>query len=202
MRFPHHARMSVTRREEKDRRLEAFVARGLEARAALTQPAATALGAPCAITAIARSVQSPVVKTIATHAREIAAAGGTVRLLLARPDGLAASGALAAVGAAALACEVRLARNPRLIEAHEQLTIGARVAWTGDTMRRDPATSDAYECFVEDCPEITAAAAATFERLWGDGAPLAEVAPPLAAAEAAGAPKGAISTGTLARRSQ
>jgi hypothetical protein len=186
MRFPHQSRMSVTRRQEKDLRLDAFVARGL---GALTQRAVAVQEAPYAITAIARSVRSPVVKAIATHARAIAAVGGTLRLLLARPDGLGTSGALAAVAAAALACEVRLARNPRLIEAHEQLTIGARVAWTGDTMRRDPATSDAYECFVEDCPEIAAAAAATFERLWGDCAPLAEGAPAAAAGaqDAAGA---------------
>jgi hypothetical protein len=190
MRFPQHARMSVTRRGEKELRLGAFVARGLERMAAL---------APCAppaaqreFAAIARSVGSPVVKAIATHAREVAAAGGAVRLILARREGLGASDALAAVGAAGLACEVRLARNPRLIEAHEQLTIGARIAWTGDTMRRDPAACDAYESFAEDCPEIAAAAAATFERLWGDCAPLAE-----GGAAAAGAQQ---ATGTGARR--
>ena len=189
MRFPHHARMSVTRRGEKELRLGAFVARGLERMAALAQGAAAPPAAQREIAAIARSVGSPVVKAIAIHAREVAAAGGAVRLILARTDGLGASNALAAVGAAGLACEVRLARNPRLIEAHEQLTIGARVAWTGDTMRRDPAAGDAYESFAEDCPEIAAAAAATFERLWGDCAPFAEAAPLAAGAqEAMGTP--------------
>jgi hypothetical protein len=173
MRFPHHARMSITRRGEKELRLAAFIARGLEG-AAAAQPRPGG-----ALLAIARSVQSPVVKAIVTRAHEIAVAGSTVRLMLAKPDGLALSNALAVVRAASLACEVRLARNPRLIEAHEQLTIGARIAWTGDTMRRDPATCDAYESFVEDCPEIAAAAAATFERLWRDCAPLAEEAAPV-----------------------
>jgi hypothetical protein len=167
MRFPHHARMSITRRAEKELRLAAFIARGLQGAAAMPP-------APGAVMAMARSVQSPLVKAIAARAPDIAAAGGTVRLMLARPDGLALTDALAAMRAAALACQVRLARNPRLIEAHEQLTIGARIAWTGDSMRRDPAICDAYESFVEDCPEIAAAAAATFERLWRDCAPLAE----------------------------
>jgi hypothetical protein len=172
MHFPHHACMSVTRRGEKELRLGAFLARGLEGMASPAQGA---------IAAIARSLQSPVVRSIVARAHQIAAAGGTARLILAKPDGTAQSGlragampgALAAMRAAGLVCEVRLARNPRLIEAHEQLTIGARVAWTGDSMRRDPATCDAYESFVEDCPEIAAAAATTFERLWSDCAPLA-----------------------------
>jgi hypothetical protein len=170
MRFPHHARMSVTRREEKELRLGAFIVRGLEVMAALAQGAAPQ-PARRALLAIARSAQSPVVKSIVAHARAIAGRGGAARLLLARPDaGLSES--LVALHAAGLDCGVRLARNPRLIEAHEQLVIGACVCWTGDTMRRDPAISDAYESFVEDCPEIAAAAAATFERLWSDGEPL------------------------------
>jgi hypothetical protein len=160
MRFPRHARMSVTRRGEKELRLGAFLARGLDGLAARTQGAAPAQAPQNAVAAIARSVHSPVVKSIVARAHGIAAAGGAVRLIIARPDGPALADALAAVRAAELACEVRLAGNPRL-------------AWTGDTMRRDPATCDAYECFVEDCPEIAAAAAATFERLWRDSAPLA-----------------------------
>jgi hypothetical protein len=177
MRFPHHARMSITRRAEKELRLAAFIARGLEGMASEKQGAAAAQPAPGTLLAIARSVQSPLVKTIVARAHEIAAAGSTVRLILAKADDLALSDALAAVRAASLACEVRLARNPRLIEAHEQLTIGARITWIGDTMRRDPTTCDAYESFVEDCPEIAAAATATFERLWRDCAPLTKDAP-------------------------
>jgi hypothetical protein len=182
MRFPHHVRMCITRRGEKELRLAAFIARGVQGMA--SQMPGVAAGQPeqGELLAIARSVQSPLVKAIATRASEIAAAGGTMRLILAKPDGLALSDALAAMRAAFPACEVRLARNPRLIEAHEQLTIGARIAWTGDSMRRDPATCDAYESFVEDCPQIAAAAAATFERLWRDCAPLAADAMPAAGA--------------------
>jgi hypothetical protein len=196
MRFTHHARMSVTRREEKELRLAAFVARGLKSMAPTPGGLAAPQPAHGAIVSIARSIQSPVVKSIVARAREITAAGSMVRLILAKTDGLALSDALAAERAAGLACEVRLARNPRLIEAHEQLTIGARVCWTGDTMRRDPATCDAYESFVEDCPEIAAAAAAMFERLWRDCAPCAEEA----RSAALGAPREKLRIGLLARR--
>jgi len=32
---------------------------------------------------------------------------------------------------------IRWARNPRLLEAHEQVTYGATMCWSGDAMRRD-----------------------------------------------------------------
>jgi hypothetical protein len=44
-------------------------------------------------------------------------------------------------------------------------------------MRRDPLTSDAYESFIDDCPDLAAAAQATFDRLWTAGEPLFEYRP-------------------------
>ena len=79
--------------------------------------------------------------------------------------------------AATLDCEARLTRDPRLIEAHEQLVLGQRACWTGDSMRRDPAASDAYESFIDDCAKLAAAAHATFERLWSAADPLSEHRP-------------------------
>jgi hypothetical protein len=189
MRFPHHVRMSVTRRGEKELRLAAFIARGLEAVAACAREAELR-PAERAVLVIARSVLSPVVRAISALAGEVAGSDCGVRMILIKADGWGMP--------AALAGEARLARNPRLIEAHEQLVIGARVAWTGDTMRRDPATCDAYESFVEDCPELAVAAAATFERLWGDCDPLSEPVP--LAAGAALAPPTAIGPMGLPRR--
>jgi hypothetical protein len=201
MRFPHHARVSVTRRGEKERRLAAFIARGLEGLAAPAQPPGSQ-AAQGGIQVIARSPQSPVVKSVVARARDIAAAGCVVRVILMRPDLVSADLALEqpgpAVGLAALqTCELRFARNPRLIEAHEQLVIAARFCWVGDTMRRDPATCDAYESYVEDSVEIAAAAAATFGRLWGDCEPLAADAAPAATLAP---PKETLPASLLARR--
>jgi len=184
MRFSQQFRMTMTRRGEKEARLGAFIAGGLRALAgpaqgdSLLQPA-TPVERP--ILVIARSTQSPVVKSIAALARDIATAGCPVRLILAKGERAALSDAFIAVQTAGLDCEVRVVRNPRLIEAHEQLVVGACACWTGDTMRRDPATCDAYESFVDDAPELAAAARITFERLWSDGEPLATL-PPMAAA--------------------
>jgi hypothetical protein len=183
MRFSQHVRMSVTRRGEKELRLGAFIAQGVRHLGAAAHISGDVQGTERTILIIARSAQSPVVKAIAALAREIAGAGARVRLILARHDRAGLADTLIAVHAAGLDCEVRHARNPRLIEAHEQLVLGRHASWTGDTMRRDPATCDAYESFVEDCAEIAAAARATFERLWRDGDPVSEPLP-LAAASA------------------
>jgi hypothetical protein len=198
MRFSQHFRMSVTRRGEKELRLGAFIARALQGLGVDTQ-GTDPLRTERAILVIARSAQSPVVKSIGALARDIAGAGCRVRMILARTDGAGLADLVIATHAAALDCEVRRARNPRLIEAHEQLVLGPRAAWTGDSMRRDPATCDAYESFVEDCPEIAATAGSTFERLWRDGEPVSE-ALPLTAAGALATPKAIGPAIHLARR--
>ena len=55
---------------------------------------------------------------------------------------------------AALApAEIRWAKNPRMLDAHEQLVIGPNSTWMGDCMRRDPTKRDAFQSFNVDCPE-------------------------------------------------
>jgi hypothetical protein len=176
MRLSQHFRMSVTRRGEKELRLGAFIARGLHGLPTSADGSAVA-PAERMLLVIARSAQSPVAKSIAALAREIAAMGCGVRTILARADRAGLPDAFIAAQSAALDLEVRLARNPRLIEAHEQLVICARTCWTGDSMRRDPAITDAYESFVEDCPAMAAAARSTFERLWTDAQPFTPLMP-------------------------
>ena len=167
MRFPPLLGMSVTRRGEKERRLSAFIGQHLAA----AQSSAAQLG--CEILLIARSVESPVVKAIGALAPEIVAAGYSLRMILAQADRDASPRGWVL----AHAIEVRRARDPRLIEAHEQLVLGLRTFWTGDSMRRDPAKCDAYESFVDDCAESAGFAAATFERLWMASHPLLERTP-------------------------
>ena len=62
--------------------------------------------------------------------------------------------------------EVRWARHPRLIEAHEQLVLGPQTCWIGDCMRRDPMKCDAFESYVEGCGEAAGCALVSLERLW------------------------------------
>jgi hypothetical protein len=166
MRFPPQSRLSVTRRGEKEQRLSAFITRSLALRSDVPERGS-------GISVIARSLHSPVARAIGALAAEIAAAGHSVRMLLLKADGVAAPDSFAFPQAAArLDCELRLARDPRLIEAHEQLVLGSSTCWTGDSMRRDPSACDAYEDFIDDCAQIASGAASTFERLWIGGEPL------------------------------
>src|SRR5262245_58665027 len=85
MRFPHHTRMSVTRRGDKELRLGAFIARGLDGIIAMARDAALE-PAQSAVLVVARSGQSPVVRSIAALARDMAATGCSARVILVKPD--------------------------------------------------------------------------------------------------------------------
>ena len=197
MRFSQHFRMSVTKRGEKELRLGAFISRSLQSLSAAAESGALQPGER-AVLVIARSAQSPVVKSLGAVASDIARAGCIVRMILARADRAGLPDALFVAQAAGLDCEVRRVRNPGLMEAHEQLVIGSRTCWMGDSMRRDPAISDAYESFVEDCPAIAATAASTFERLWLGSEPLPDC---VAIASVSATPKAIKPVSLLARRS-
>src|SRR5262245_42726905 len=169
MPFRPPVRASISRHGEKEQRLRQFV----------LQHIGTGPERSHKLMVVARSLDSPVVKAIAGLDQMIAAAGGSVRLILAQIDDEAQC------QAGALRCrhEIRWARHPRLIEAHEQLVLSPQTCWIGDCMRRDPSKCDAFENYVEDCGEAAGCAAVSFERLWFASTPLAG-----AQAAAAGAP--------------
>lgn len=172
MPFRPPLRVSVSRYEEKEQRLRQFVSQHLNA------------ARPHPLLVVARSLDSPVVKAIAGLDQTIAAAGGVVRLILAQVDDEAQC-----LAGTVLSCahEIRWARHPRLIEAHEQLVVAPNTCWIGDCMRRDPAKCDAFENYVEDCGEAAGCAAVSFERLWVASAPLKGADAPAVAAAAVAA---------------
>jgi hypothetical protein len=165
MRLRPPLRVSVTRHEEKEHKLQEFLSHYI----ARLQPGGDTAH-PSHLLLVARSLDSPVVKAITGLADDIAAAGLGARLILAHVDreplpedwgrGLA------------FTYEIRWARHPRLVEAHEQLVLGPETCWIGDCMRRDPGKCDAYESYVEDCGEAAGCAAVSFERLWHASQPL------------------------------
>lgn len=166
MRLRPPLRMSVTKRGEKEQRLGEFIGEHLaELRTARPQPNLEML-------LIARSAESPVVRAVAALAPEIAAAGYSLRMIVAQADRESLPPGWVLSEAVEVDCEVRWAKKPRLIEAHEQLVLGPQTCWTGDTMRRDPAKCDAYETFIDACCETAASAAVSFERLWQASEPL------------------------------
>ena len=160
-------RMSIARLEKKAQTLRQFI---------LQYIVATQNGPPehkFALLAIVRSVDSPLLQAIASLADEMAQGCVAVRLIVAQADPETFSQAWrnASTGGD-FEHEIRWARNPRLIEAHEQLVLGPHTCWIGDSMRRDPSKSDAYESYIEDCGEAAGCAAVSFERLWTASDPL------------------------------
>jgi hypothetical protein len=157
-------RTSVTRRAEKEQRLSGFIGDYL----ARTNRAPGGSD----ILLIARSVESPVVKAVASLASEIVAAGHSVRMIIAQADEQSPLQGWAFSNSVDVDCEVRWAKRPRLIEAHEQLVLGPQTCWIGDSMRREPAKCDAFERYVEACAATAGSAAISFERLWAASEPL------------------------------
>jgi hypothetical protein len=182
MPFRPPVRASISRHGEKEQRLRQFVLQHIG-----TSPTHQLM-------VVARSLESPVAKAIGGLDQMIAAAGGSVRLILAQLD----DEAQCQTGAMSCTHEIRWAQNPRLIEAHEQLVVGPHACWIGDCMRRDPSKCDAFENFVEDCGEAAGCAAVSFERLWFVSTPLKGAKAPAASAPLC--PSGAASTPSLSSR--
>ena len=61
---------------------------------------------------------------------------------------------------------IRWAKNPRLAEAHEQVTCGHAFCWSGDAMRRDAGKRNALALFDEDLPDAMRRANRAFLALW------------------------------------
>jgi hypothetical protein len=166
MRLRPPLRMSVMRRGEKEQRLGEFVTGYLaEARTVSPRPRSEIL-------VIARSVESPVVRAVAAQAADLVGGGFSVRMIVAQVDAETMPRGWTLSDTIEVECEVRWARKPRLIEAHEQLVLGPETCWIGDSMRREPTKCDAYETFVEDCAKTTASTVMSFERLWQTSEPL------------------------------
>lgn len=190
----------VVKREDKDRLGRELIARQL---AELGGMGAGAVGRR-EVLLLARSVESPVARALAFHATGLAAAGMRLRVIFARIERVSEARLWPGSDRRSAVAEVRWARNPRLLDAHEQLVLGAERVWIGDSMRRDPAARDAYECHAEGCTETARRTVLAFERVWGASETLSELGitaarqsvPTPAEADAIAGPLGAGGDGT------
>lgn len=146
-------------RDERVARISSFIAERLGSQAD---------GPAAGICLIARSLQSPVAKAVAMTTAE---SGVTVpvKALLASVDRKALDGL-------GTSWEIRVVRTPRLLDAHEQLTVGDG-SWHGDALRRDPDRRDAFEQFHGQAGEAQAWAETSFQRLWAMAEPVVVIRP-------------------------
>ncbi len=148
---------------EKISRLTAFIADDLDARAATGMHATDA----CYLL-IARSAESPVAQALRAHADRISSMGLRLRAIFSEIDQAGAHLAAPFV----VPSECRIARDSRLLAAHEQLVLTPTRTWLGDCMRREAGKRDAFERYAHDCAQTGAHATRSFESLWRITAPL------------------------------
>jgi len=67
---------------------------------------------------------------------------------------------------------IRWARNPRLLDAHEQVTYGDAMCWSGDAMRRDADKRNALFLFDEESADAARLGRLAFEALWTVSTPV------------------------------
>lgn len=69
---------------------------------------------------------------------------------------------------------IRWARNPRLLDAHEQVTYGASMCWSGDAMRREPDKRNALSLFEDGATGTVRLGHLAFKALWSAATVVAE----------------------------
>lgn len=165
MRSNTPARMHVVKKEEKETNLRAFIQKDLENRK-------TAGATDGDYRLVARSLESPVARAMASLSSDITDSGIAMRLLLTQFGAIADAELTEQARAVVPAADIRVIRDVRFLDAHEQLVVSPTAAWIGDCMRREPSKRDAYECFAPDSAEVAGWANTSFERLWAAGEPL------------------------------
>jgi hypothetical protein len=156
----------AAKREQKERGLRQFVESflaGVEA-----GPAAGDAGA-CLL--LARSPDSPVARVVGEFARA-KRLQLPIRVIFTTIETADPSSTAGIPALPLFTADVRLVRDPRLLDAHEQLVLGSRTSWIGDCMRRDPLKRDAYEAYSPDGRGKALRAIASFERMWRVATPV------------------------------
>ena len=122
------------------------------------------------VTLIARSPASPPAQALAMNLGRFQPMSLEVRIIFAQ---IAPAPALTLIARElGASCRhapegiVRWAKNKALLDAHERLTLGKTLCWTGDSMRRAEDSRSAMDRVEEGTPGVLAEANASFESLW------------------------------------
>jgi len=68
--------------------------------------------------------------------------------------------------------DIRWAKLPSLMDAHEQLILGTSMSWSGDSMRREPSKRDAFELFRSSCNQSAEYGLRGFNMIWESSEPV------------------------------
>ena len=146
--------------ETRERRLTGFLTAGIQDAAGARE--GTTEGA---ILAVARCGESPVARALTALRPTLAAAGFKVRVVFSEDDAQVDQFIAGGHDGCAMP-DVRIVRNPRLRDAHEQIIVCGSAVWFGDSLRRDINRRDLFEQYLGAAPEAALAAARAFDKLW------------------------------------
>jgi hypothetical protein len=129
------------------------------------------------VTLLARSAVSPSCRVLTQRAGEFAERGVRVQAIFARLGPVEPLGAFLDVvrrlnGDENAPASVRWAKNPSLLDAHEQLTLGIRMCWTGDCMRRSADRRYALDLLEENSLGSVHLGELAFSSMWTASKPL------------------------------
>lgn len=168
MRFNALPQISVIKKEEKEARLKAFIGEHL------SQAQSAAQGRICdrVLLLLARSHESPVVRALQSIVAEGRGEGIVLKTIVTTHRG---DQPIDWPAELVSMTDCRLAGDPRLLDAHEQLWLDGETAWIGDCMRREPAKRDAFECYASGCEATARSAEKAFNRVWDKSSKVALV---------------------------
>ncbi len=128
------------------------------------------------VTLIARSPASPAAQALAMNLGRFEPLSVEVGIIFAQiaPAHCLEFMVQALQGACSHAPEtiIRWAKNRALLDAHERLTLGRTLCWTGDSMRRTEDTRSAIDRVDDATPAMLSEANASFAALWKASKPL------------------------------
>jgi hypothetical protein len=134
---------------------------------------------PRELTMILRSASSGPAQALILKARDLVRAGIAAKAIVAKldpeEDVRKLSACLCQLTPRGRAHElIRWARNPRLLDAHEQVTYGTSLCWWGDSMRRDADKRNALSLIEDDAVGTLRLGHLAFEALWSASTIVAE----------------------------
>lgn len=123
------------------------------------------------LTIIARSPASVTVKAVVARTGDLRAAEVNVRIIFAHLEPEAALSevkqALTLLNAGHEDAEfARWAKNAALLDAHEQMTLGTHMCWSGDAMRREAGKRDSLDLMESDAPHTVRLGLLAFDAIW------------------------------------
>ena len=134
---------------------------------------------PRELTMILRSASSGPAQALILKARDLAHTGIAAKVIVAKldpeEDVRKLYACLSELSPRGRVHELlRWARNPRLLDAHEQATYGSSLCWWGDAMRREADKRNALSLFEDGSPGSVRLGQLAFQALWSQSAVVAE----------------------------